>query len=170
MTIKEMDDVIQDYCGNCNLCAIHPLCIFVKGDFEANEDICRAAYKIIMDLQKTQPDTVIEHDACKGCKHDFKEQGELPCRRCRYTLQASNPLYKLCPDLYEPKKSPDNTYWERINAIAERQRAKGINKYGVGLESNPAAIMERINHLQEELIDGLMYCEWIKDHLSELEG
>ena len=63
----------------------------------------------------------------------------------------------------------NNPYWERINAIAERQRAKGINKYGVVLESNPAAIMERINHLQEELIDGLMYCEWIKDKLMELE-
>ena len=64
----------------------------------------------------------------------------------------------------------NNPYWERINAIAAQQRSKGINKYGVGLESNPAAILERINHLQEELIDGLMYCEWIKDHLKELEG
>lgn len=63
-----------------------------------------------------------------------------------------------------------NPYWERINAIAERQRAKVMSKYGVGLESNPAAILERIEHLQEELIDGLMYCEWIKDHLTELEG
>lgn len=113
-----------------------------------------------------------QHCGCIGCKHDFKEQSELPCRRCRYTLHASNPLYKLCPDLYEPKspQSPDNPYWERINAIAEKQRAKGMNKYGVGLESNPAAIMERINHLQEELIDALMYCEWIKDHLSECGG
>ena len=60
-----------------------------------------------------------------------------------------------------------NPYWERISAIAERQRAKGMGKYGFGLEANPADILERINHLEEELIDGLMYCEWIKDLVEE---
>jgi hypothetical protein len=59
----------------------------------------------------------------------------------------------------------NSPYWERIEVIAERQREKGLSKYGQGLEMNPASIVERINHLQEELIDGLMYCEWIKDHL-----
>ena len=59
----------------------------------------------------------------------------------------------------------NNPYWERVNFIAERQREKGIETYGRGLESNPAQILKRIEHLQEELIDGLMYCEWIKDWL-----
>jgi hypothetical protein len=35
------------------------------------------------------------------------------------------------------------------------------------LENNPADMLKRIEHLQEELIDALMYCEWMKD---ELEG
>lgn len=78
-------------------------------------------------------------------------------------------LADLLPDEAQ-RVQTNNVYWERINAIAARQRAKGISKYGVGLENNPAAILERINHLQEELIDGLMYCEWIKDRLKELEG
>ena len=112
---------------------------------------------------------VLDHDGCKGCKHEEKTAHESPCSHCRGSIHPHEPYYDRCPDLYEPE-SPDNPYWERINAIAEQQRAKGTNKYGVGLESNPAAIMERINHLQEELIDGLMYCEWIKDHLKELEG
>lgn len=60
----------------------------------------------------------------------------------------------------------DNPYWERIQALAARQRAKGIEKYGYGLEDNPAAIEERIQHLEEELIDALHYCEWIKDILG----
>ena len=64
----------------------------------------------------------------------------------------------------------NNPYWERICKLSERQRAKGMETYGQGLESNPAGLVERINHLQEELIDGLMYCEWIKDRLFELEG
>ena len=63
----------------------------------------------------------------------------------------------------------NNPYWERICNLSDRQRAKGMEKYGHGLESNPAAILKRIEHLQEELLDGLMYCEWIKDKLMELE-
>ena len=66
--------------------------------------------------------------------------------------------------------SDENPYWERICELANRQRSKGISKYGKGLEDNPAAMSARITHLQEELIDGLMYCEWIKDKLMELEG
>lgn len=68
-------------------------------------------------------------------------------------------------DLYK-----ENPYWEKICELADKQRSKGINKYGKGLEYNPADAIARINHLQEELIDGLMYCEWIKDKLMELEG
>ena len=63
-----------------------------------------------------------------------------------------------------------NPYWDRICSIADRQREKGIKTYGQGIEDNPAAMMKRIEYLQEELIDGLMYCEWIKDKLAELEG
>lgn len=62
----------------------------------------------------------------------------------------------------------ENPYWERITELAERQREKGMSKYGYGLEMNPADILERINHLQEELIDGLMYCEWIKEKINEI--
>lgn len=64
----------------------------------------------------------------------------------------------------------DNPYWERICKLSERQRAKGMETYGQGLENNPAAIVSRIEYLQEELVDALMYCEWIKDKLAELEG
>lgn len=61
---------------------------------------------------------------------------------------------------------PSNPYWESICAIAKQQRAKGMRTYGRGLEDNPADVLKRIEHLQEELIDGLMYCEWIKDGLK----
>lgn len=63
----------------------------------------------------------------------------------------------------------DNPYWNRIEVIAKRQRDKGIKTYGQGLENNPLAIMKRIEHLEEELIDGLMYCEWIKEAIKERE-
>ena len=103
--------------------------------------------------------------------------GYIPCHDCPLDISECNPEFangfqycwaeiaKHYPD--EPVTEEDNPYWERITALAERQRNKGMSKYGQGLEMNTADILERINHLQEELIDGLMYCEWIKDKLSE---
>jgi len=112
---------------------------------------------------------MFEHDGCSGCKHASTEDGQLPCSHCRGTVLHSNPFYQKCADLYEPY-SVENPYWERICKLADKQRAKGIETYGQGIECNPAAIVERIDHLEEELIDGLMYCEWIKDKLTELES
>ena len=60
----------------------------------------------------------------------------------------------------------DNPYWANIEAIAARQRQKGIDTYGQGLEANPADIMTRLTYLEEELVDALMYCEWIKEKLG----
>ena len=65
------------------------------------------------------------------------------------------------------EKDDLNPYWERICEMADRQRAKGLETYGQGLEKNPAEMVKRIEHLQEELIDGLMYCEWIKEKILE---
>ncbi len=111
---------------------------------------------------------MFEHDGCKGCKHAPKSEVELPCSHCRGTIIPSDPFYEKCPDLWEPEK-PLNPYWERICKLSEAQRKKGMETYGQGLESNPAAMLKRIEHLQEELIDSLYYCEWIKDKLG-LEG
>ena len=60
----------------------------------------------------------------------------------------------------------NNPYWQNIQTIADRQRQKGIDTYGQGLECNPADIVTRLNYLEEELIDALMYCEWIKEKLG----
>jgi hypothetical protein len=78
------------------------------------------------------------------------------------------------PLTLEQQSKPDNTtaaanpYWQRVCAIADKQRAKGIAEYGQGLEDNPADIARRITYLEEEMVDGLMYCEWIKDKLQEV--
>lgn len=64
------------------------------------------------------------------------------------------------------KSNTANPYWERITATAERQREKGMAEYGQGLEENPADMVTRLTYLEEELIDALMYCEWIKEKLG----
>lgn len=67
----------------------------------------------------------------------------------------------------EEAKSDDNPYWSNICSIADRQRKKGIETYGQGIEQNPMKIQERLTYLEEELVDSLMYIEWIKDFLSK---
>lgn len=62
----------------------------------------------------------------------------------------------------------ENPYWERICKLSERQRAKGMETYGQGLEMNPLSIEERLTYLEEELIDSLMYIEHIKAWMEEL--
>ena len=55
-------------------------------------------------------------------------------------------------------------YWERVCEMQNKQTKKGIEKYGQVLECNQGMDWkERITYLQEELIDGLMYCEHIKE-------
>ena len=96
--------------------------------------------------------------SCSGCPcYKYEKNGRL-CFWSADSEEDINAAYEL---IFR------NPYWERINALAQRQREKGVKTYGQGLEKNPAPIIERIEHLQEELIDGLMYCEWIKEAVFE---
>ena len=45
-----------------------------------------------------------------------------------------------------------------------------MSKYGVGLENNTANATERVRHIQEELIDALMYLTWLEEKLKEGEA
>lgn len=58
-----------------------------------------------------------------------------------------------------------NVYWKNICQIAAKQRQKGMATYGKGLEDNHADAITRIEYLEEELVDALMYCEWIKEQM-----
>ena len=60
-----------------------------------------------------------------------------------------------------------NPYWDNISALSERQRKKGIETYGRGLEDDTADMMTRIERIQEELIDALMYLEHLKEKVVE---
>lgn len=51
----------------------------------------------------------------------------------------------------------------RIDARFEAQEQKGIEKYGQSLEDNHGSFDYRLEHLAQELSDGLMYAEWLKE-------
>lgn len=57
-------------------------------------------------------------------------------------------------------------YWDNICKIQQAQTDKGISKYGQILEQNENLdIVERLTYLEEELVDGLMYLEHIKNYV-----
>lgn len=96
---------------------------------------------------------------CSNCKHLQKPSYAPPCFECRLILLITGRGYT--------KWEQANPYWERICKLSERQRAKGMETYGKGLEDNPLSIIERITYLEEELIDALMYMEHIKAYLED---
>lgn len=98
------------------------------------------------------------HDNCIGCPlYQF-----APFESCYENPDFVNRNYEI---LFGTEDS--NPYWGRITQMADRQRKKGIDTYGQGLEANivPDAL-KRIEYIQEELIDGLMYLEWLKEKLK----
>lgn len=63
------------------------------------------------------------------------------------------------------------SYTRNIIALIQRQRQKGLTKYGQTLEDNTTlTTCQRIEHAQEELVDALQYLEHLKqtqrDHLT----
>lgn len=95
---------------------------------------------------------------CFDCEHILCASHNYPCKDCRHHNK------------WEPKPTCQNPYWERISRLADKQRAKGMSKYGVGLENNTANATERVRHIQEELIDALMYLTWLEESLKEGEA
>lgn len=58
-------------------------------------------------------------------------------------------------------------YRECIKDLLDKQIEKGLSKYGVLIEDNNTLTSEqRIEHLEEELVDALMYCEHLKAGIS----
>lgn len=60
-------------------------------------------------------------------------------------------------------------YWYNITKTYRYQRHKGENIYGKTLEENTACIEDRITYFQEELVDALMYAEWIREKIQVLQ-
>ena len=58
---------------------------------------------------------------------------------------------------------------EKVKNIIDQQVKKGISKYGQTLDMNDDTIINRLNHFQEELADGLQYAEWIKEAMMDLK-
>ena len=113
---------------------------------------------------------------CEGCPYDKLGEKDGSCLSVIY-----NDCGKIVPQLIEANEVlrqriedldgsinmlldvEHSDYWENICKLNARQEIKGKSKYGVPLEKNTTLTRkQRIEHLEEELIDGLKYCEHLK--------
>ena len=101
----------------------------------------------------------ITGERCDGCPLcDFTERG------CFEEIAEDWIIDRNYRVLFSDSDSEDRPdYWREICKIQARQTEKGLAKYGQRLEDNEnLGIIERLEYLEEELIDGLMYIEHIK--------
>lgn len=113
---------------------------------------------------------------CEGCPYSAKIPGYTTCIERIYDdcMEAVPFLFHENEKLRKQIADKDDSintllevehsdYWENICKLNERQEIKGKSKYGVPLEENTTLTRkQRIEHLEEELIDGLKYCEHLK--------
>lgn len=86
------------------------------------------------------------------CAHDKNEAREI-AKKLSPISQVSCVVPIIGRDDYE----------STLAGLINRQRAKGLNKYGQTLEDNTTLTNEqRIEHAQEEMVDALQYLEHLK--------
>ena len=96
---------------------------------------------------------------CKKCKHYAVMYTDEPCLSCdgescfEYTDEETHFF--------------GSKYKKGIDDLLNRQIQKGVSKYGQTLEDNVTLTTgQRIEHLEEELADAMMYCEHLKEAIS----
>lgn len=102
----------------------------------------------------------------------YKTQSEVETELdIKLTESLSPPELTISKTETTTSDTETNPYWENIQKMAQKQRDKGIGKYGAGLEHNTELdTLESIAYLQEELIDALMYCEHLKAKVNKIKN
>lgn len=106
-------------------------------------------------------------NSCDNCPIAKSKYGKAYCNAHQFKNMGNDDLKCYAEvvgfkyDGSDPEPRPN--YWAEVCKIQARQTAKGIEKYGQRLEDNEdLGVIERLEYLEEELIDGLMYIEHIK--------
>lgn len=90
---------------------------------------------------------------CVMCGAEIPEGGHV-CLNCRRATEKAD--------------TPNFKYWPKVCEIQKRQTDKGIKTYGQILEDNHFMTpRQRLEAIEEELIDALMYIEHFKEIIPE---
>lgn len=173
MTLEEKRREVARYCDNtfCDKCALMipgwstPInfgdCPNIRDSPEQDIDRALAIIKG-------------EECTCPTCRYFGDEYDDTECVGCKYKMCSTDRGYDTAPIKWTPAPSEENPvarpyYWAEVCKIQKRQTEKGVKKYGRRLEDNhDLTMIERLEYLEEELIDGLMYIEHIKASFREV--
>lgn len=73
---------------------------------------------------------------------------------------------KAAPVTTAKQDGPTGVEKQLCDLIAKRQQL-GIRKYGTTLADNPAALVDRLQHMLEELLDGAAYAMWAINQIKQ---
>lgn len=80
------------------------------------------------------------------------------CVVCGEIIPEGRQVCPLC------EKKTDRKYWLRVTEIQNKQTLKGLKSYGQILEENTSmTVLDRLEAIEEELVDALMYLEHLKE-------
>lgn len=181
--IKTLNDFCEKFesCRDCPLDSVRFLgsrCVLVDWNIMTESDLDRAyneALSYVNSVGSLSRDKKIAmlDDFCNKCDCDVCpfDGGHSNGRCTLIGLQLFNDdkLNAAFKTAFPAYKKTKHDYWSNICDMQKKQTEKGIKKYGQVLEENTAmTIHERLEYLQEELIDGLMYIEHIKASIDEM--
>lgn len=135
--------------------------------FEYNTtDFCGKYYGVSCNLCPIRKHFPITNSFDNECENWVKEHPYQAAELMGYEFMGYDEVIENPENHKETEQKADNPYWDRICAIANQQREKGIKTYGKGLEDNHMSVITCMRYLEEELIDALMYIEHIKETLG----
>lgn len=102
-----------------------------------------------------------------ACKYLEKCPFEIKGTICKVGYGHSLCTCFIKLEAEDAQRRESNIYWNNVCTIADRQRKKGIEEYGQGIEDNPESICKRLEYIEEELVDALMYIEWAKAYITD---
>jgi NTP pyrophosphatase (non-canonical NTP hydrolase) len=119
------------------------------------------------ELVKTIEEVLTALDICANPSYICDDGCPYSKEKCEASADAAEVIRQFADEnramKAELKVNFGNKYWMNICRMNARQESKGMEKYGEPLEENTTlTTTQRIEHLQEELIDALKYCEHLK--------
>lgn len=146
----------------CGVVAVH---CKTKGDYDAFMKECEERGYVWGSGAKPSEKHMYTHaqnDVGEVTIGVYSERKELTYETKEYYTECGYRVYDYAVS------EPCVSYRDNIVALMDRQKEKGLKKYGQTLEQNDTLSKEqRIEHLQEELIDGLQYCEHLKQAMKD---
>lgn len=111
------------------------------------------------------PNDANEPEAIVRVIYSDLESPSSPCPQTEYDVDVSPSLPESSPSEQPHELASSDTIVNSVmTKFASRSRL-GVEKYGTTLDRTDVSTVEWVNHLQEELMDAILYIERLKRDL-----